>query len=151
MDTKLAAMTLTIKTHRSGIFTFRLGCSLSQLQPRIDQVNYGQRLFSSLPLLPDIAARLEKETLLSSIHGTDTIEGGTLTEDEILQLIESTPESSPEEHQRRIGNLTQAYQFAETMAAQSQANHNPSFLVSETFILSLHQLISQGLMVLSVL
>lgn len=138
-------MTLAIETHRSGIFTFQLGCALSQLLPLIDKGNYGQRLFASLPLLPDIAAKLEKETLLSSIHGTDTIEGGTLTEDEILQVIESAPEITQEEHKRRIRNLTEAYRFAESAALQVQANKQPAFLVSETFILSLHRLISEGI------
>jgi Fic family protein len=136
-------MLLIVETHRSGIFIFQAGFDLARLQPLIDKVNYGHRLFSSLPLLPDIASQLEKETLLSSIHGTDTIEGGTLTEDEILQVIESTPGITQEEHKRRISNLTQAYRFAETAAMQAQETGRPRFMVSETFILSLHRLISK--------
>ena len=138
-------MILTVETYRSGIFTFQTGLNLTQLQMLIDKVNYGHRLFSSLPLLPDIAAKLEKETLLSSIHGTDTIEGGTLTEDEILQIIESTPEITQEEHKRRISNLSQAYRFAEKAAIEAQITQQPAFLVSETFILTLHRLISEGI------
>jgi Fic family protein len=138
-------MPLIVETHRSGVFTFQVGLDLTRLQPLIDKINYGHRLFSSLPLLPDIASQLEKETLLSSIHGTDTIEGGTLTEDEILQVIESTPEITQEEHKRRISNLAQAYRFAETAAIQARENGQPGFMVSETFILSLHQLISKGI------
>jgi Fic family protein len=136
-------MPLIVETHRSGIFTFQVGLDLARLQPLLDKVNYGHRLFSSLPLLPDIASQLEKETLLSSIHGTDTIEGGTLTEDEILQVIESTPEITQEEHTRRISNLTQAYRFAETAALQAPETGQSRFMVSETFILSLHQIISK--------
>lgn len=77
-------MPLKVETNRSGIFTFHVGVELERIQPLIDKVNYGYRLFSSLPILPEIAIQLEKETLLASIHGTDTIEGGTLSEDEIL-------------------------------------------------------------------
>ncbi len=138
-------MILTVETHRSGIFTFQTGLDLAQLQALIDKVNYGHRLFSSLPLLPDIAAKLEKETLLSSIHGTDSIEGGTLTEDEILNVIESTPEITQEEHKRRISNLSQAYRFAENAAIKAHATQQPAFQVSETFILTLHRLISEGI------
>lgn len=138
-------MTLTVDTYRSGIFIFQIGCDLSQLQALVEKINYGHRLFSSLPLLPDIAAQLEKETLLSSIHGTDTIEGGTLTEDEILQLIESIQEVTQEEHKRRISNLTQAYRYAESTAVEFQADQKPVFMVSETFILTLHRLISDGI------
>lgn len=113
-------MILTVETHRSSIFTFQTVLNPTQLQPLIDKANYGHRLFSSLPLLPDIAAKLEKETLLSSIHGTDTIEGDTLTEDEILQVIESTPEITKEEHKCRISNLSRAYRFAENTAIEAQ-------------------------------
>ncbi len=137
-------MPLRIETNRSGIFTFQTGIELERIQPLIDKVNYGYRLFSSLPILPDIAIQLEKETLLSSIHGTDTIEGGTLSEDDILQVIESTQEVTQEAHQLRISNLTHAYQFAEN-EAQKALDNNQVFMVSESFVLSLHQLISSGI------
>jgi len=120
-------MPLIVETRRSGIFTFQTGLDLVRLQPLVDKVNYGHRLFSSLSLLPDIAAKLERETLLSSIHGTDTIEGGTLTEDEVLQVIESAPEITQEEHKRRISNLTQAYRFAEKEALRTQENGQPAY------------------------
>ncbi|SMG67033.1 filamentation induced by cAMP protein Fic, partial [methanotrophic bacterial endosymbiont of Bathymodiolus sp.] len=138
-------MSLKVETNRSGIFTFQVGIELKRIQPLIDKVNYGYKLFSSLPILPDIAIQLEKETLLSSIHGTDTIEGGTLSEDEILQVIESTQEVTQEAHQLRISNLAQAYQFAENEAQQALENNQQAFMVSESFILSLHQLISSGI------
>ena len=134
-------MTLKIETHRSGIFVFQVGADLEKLRPILDKIDYGHRLFSSLPLLPDIAAQLEKETLVSSIRGTDCIEGGTLTEDEILQVIESTPEVTQEERKQRISNLSKAYQFVEQQVINSQ----PAFLLSEQFILHLHQIISSHL------
>lgn len=137
-------MPLKVETNRSGIFTFQVGIELERIQPLIDKVNYGYRLFSSLPILPDIAIQLEKETLLASIHGTDTIEGGTLSEDEILQAIESSHEVTQEAHQIRISNLTYAYQFAES-EAQKALDKNQPLIVSEIFILSLHKLISSGI------
>jgi len=137
-------MSLKIETHRSGNFTFQVGVDLDCIQPLIDKVNYGYRLFSSLPILPDIAIQLEKETLLSSIHGTDTIEGGTLSEDEILQVIESSHEVTQEAKKLRIANLATAYQFAEVEASKALQN-NQAFQVSEVFILALHQIISNGI------
>lgn len=138
-------MPLKLETHRSGIFIFQIGVDLERIQPLIDKVNYGYRLFSSLPLLPDVAAQLEKETLVTSIHGTDTIEGGALSEDEILQVIESTQEITQEDHKRRITNLSEAYQFAENEALQTSNDTEHTFKVSESFILSLHHLISGGI------
>ncbi|MFW5443057.1 MAG: hypothetical protein ACKE51_01960 [Methylococcaceae bacterium] len=138
-------MPLKIETNRAGNFTFQVGVKLESVKSLIDKVNYGYRLFSSLPILPDIAVQLEKETLLSSIHGTDTIEGGTLSEDEILHVIESTQEKIQEEHERRIANLAQAYQFAENEAQKFLDNSKQTFVVSEMFILSLHKLISTGI------
>jgi Fic family protein len=138
-------MSLKVETNRSGRFVFQGGIELEHIQPLIDKVNYGYRLFSSLPILPDIAIQLEKESLLSSIHGTDTIEGGTLSEDEILLVIESTQETTQEEHERRISNLAQAYQFAESEAEKSSEANQQAFMLSELFILSLHKLISSGI------
>ncbi|MGZ4978540.1 MAG: Fic family protein [Methylobacter sp.] len=138
-------MPLKIETNRSGIFTFQVATDLERIQPLIDKINYGHRLFSSLPLLPEIAAQLEKETLVTSIHGTDTIEGGTLTENEIAQVIESTPETTQEEHKQRISNLSSAYHYVDKTARQSSANGQQNFIVSEAVILSLHQLISGGI------
>lgn len=138
-------MPVKIETHRSGIFTLQTALDLDRLQPLINQVQYSHRLFSSLPLLPEIAAQLEKETLLSSIHGTDAIEGGTLTEDEITQIIESIPETSQEAHKRRISNLSLAYRYAEQTALQALADNPQAFMVSEALLLKLHQLISSGL------
>jgi len=137
-------MPLKVETNRSGIFTFQAGIELERIQPLIDKVYYGYRLFSSLPILPDIAIQLEKETLLTSIHGTDPIEGGTLSEDEILQAIESSHEVTQEAHQIRISNLTHAYQFSES-EAQKALDKNQPLIVSEIFILSLHKLISSGI------
>ena len=134
-------MLLKIETHRSGIFIFQIAIDFERMQPLIDKVNYGHRLFSSLPLLPEIAAQLERETLLSSIHGTDTIEGGTLTEDEILQVMESAPEVNQEEHKLRIINLSRAYKFAEETALQTLAEKRV-FKVTELFIMQLHKMIS---------
>jgi Fic family protein len=142
---KIYSMPLKIETNRSGVFTFQVAVDLELIQPLIDKINYGHRLFSSLPLLPEIAAQLEKETLLSSIHGTDTIEGGTLTEDEIAQVIESTHEITREDHKQRISNLSNAYQYVEKTALQSSANGQQAFIVSESFILSLHRIISGGI------
>ena len=132
-----------IETYRSGYFTFQVGADLAKLQPQLDKINYGHRLFTSLPILPDIAAKLEKEVLIASLHGTDTIEGGTLTEDEILQVIESAPEITQDEHKRRITNLTQAYRFAESQAMLEE--HKDFFTVSQMFILTLHKLITDGI------
>jgi len=38
-------MPLIVETHRSGIFTFQTGLDLVRLQPLVDKVNYGHRLF----------------------------------------------------------------------------------------------------------
>lgn len=136
-------MTLTIETNRYGPFTFQTGIDVQSLQPLLDKINYAQRLFSSMPMLPEIAAQLEKESLLSSIHGTNTIEGGTLSETEIAQVIEQTPEFGLEEHKQRIINLSNAYRYAEQYAVTSSDQNG--LIISEAFLLSLHQIISNQL------
>lgn len=134
---------VTIETHRAGPFTFRVGANLSALRPLLDKFDFGHRLFNSLPLLPSIVSEVEKETLVASIQGTDTIEGGDLSEEEISAVIEAAPEIPPEERQRRAANLAKAYtQVVEPWAAAFPSGR---CLVGEDFIRRLHLTICEGL------
>jgi Fic family protein len=134
---------ISVETHRSGVFTFRVGADPEALHSLLDKFEYGHRLFNSLPLLPEIVSQVEKETLVASIHGTDTIEGGDLSEEEISAVIEATAEITLEERQRRAANLAQAYlQWVEQRAAAFPSGR---CVVDEEFIRQLHRTVCDGL------
>ena len=77
-----------IETHRSGIFQFQVGVDLDEVKSELLRIADAHQRFSSIPIIPDVATRLEKEVIASSVFGTNTIEGGTLSEEETAVVIE---------------------------------------------------------------
>lgn len=141
-----------VETHRSGIFVFQAGVDLQRVQPLMDRVEDAHRRFSSVPGLRDVALQLEREVVVSSVFGTNTIEGGTLSEQETADAIELTPEQAKDEHQRRVVNLKNAYDKAEAFA--KLLLDNPKFnpdgkgvrvALREDLIRDLHWRVTDGL------
>ena len=100
-----------VNTLRSEVFTFQVGVDCQQIQLLYHRVKDANTRFTSVPVLPEVAATLENEVIVSGIFGTDTIEGGTLTEEEVEATLIS--ENVKEEKERRVLNLKQAYILAE--------------------------------------
>lgn len=141
---------LKVETFRSGYFTFEVGIDLSKIQPLIDRVRDAKNRFSSMPILPDIAVQLEKEVLASSVFGTNTIEGATLTEEETADVLSGNKQVK-EEKERRVTNMRDAYGKAETVAekilteVQKEKGINattPAIVLEEFMITDLHRIIT---------
>jgi len=60
-----------VETYRSGIFTFQVGADLQKIEPLLQRVEDAHARFASVPILPDIATRLEREAVVSSVFGTN--------------------------------------------------------------------------------
>jgi len=103
-----------VETYRSGIFTFQVGVDLQKIEPLLQRVEDAHARFASVPILPDIATRLEREVVVSSVFGTNTIEGGTLTEEETAAVIDA--EIANEEKEKRVLNIRKAYLKAGSFA-----------------------------------
>lgn len=106
--------TRRIETFRSGIFTFQIGVDMERIHPLLQRVEDAHARFASVPILPDVATRLEREVVASSVFGTNTIEGGTLTEEETAAVIDA--EIAKEEKEKRVLNIRRAYSKAESFA-----------------------------------
>lgn len=141
-----------VETFRSGPFKFQVGVDLTRIQSLMDRVEDAHQRFSTIPALPEVAVQLEKEVIVSSVFGTNTIEGGTLSEQETAEAINLAPEQVKNEHQRRVVNLRHAYDEAESFA-QSVLNDpkfNPkgegvAMPLWEDLIKDLHKRITGGL------
>jgi Fic family protein len=68
--------------------------------------------------LSQVANQLEREVLASSIFGTNSIEGGTLTETETSAALTLDPREVEEEEQRRVVNIKAAYDIATRKAGE---------------------------------
>ena len=131
-------LTRRIETDRFGPFTLTPGVSLERLAVLIQRVDDAHQRFVGSPL-SQIATELEKEVVLSSIFGTNTIEGATLSEEETRNVLELDALTAHEEERRRVTNLKRAYDFA------IQSARNKAWHLDTRFISELHAIITEGL------
>ncbi|MCA9525530.1 MAG: Fic family protein [Myxococcales bacterium] len=92
------------------------------------------------PIKPQLARRLEVLFLSKSIHGTTSIEGGTLTEAQVQAILEGAtqPDRPSRQHLvREVLNLQRAYAWAGTQTTEA--------LVASAGVRHLHRLIAQDL------
>lgn len=83
-------LALRVETDRFGPFLFQVGVDAGRLQLPMQRVEDAHRRFVASPLA-QVANQLEREVIASSIYGTNTIEGGTLTEDETRSALDLDP------------------------------------------------------------
>lgn len=141
--------TVRVHTHRSGVFTFRVGVDLEAVTPLFQRVEDAHRRFKSVPVLPDVANRLEREVVAASVFGTNAIEGGTLSPEEVAGVLDR-PQEAKAEAQRRVANLGDAYRLVETFAQRVHARNRDEekvlvLALEERMITDLHRQITQGL------
>jgi Fic family protein len=127
-----------IETSRFGPFTFQIGVDQRAAVMLFQRVADAQGRFLSTPL-SQVANRLEQEVLVSSIFSTNTIEGGTLTEEETKDALDLDPAQVQAEEQRRAVNIKAAYDIAQKSA---QARH---WHLSVDFVKQLHAAITDGI------
>ena len=127
-----------IETARFGLFTFQMGIDAGKVSMTLQRVTDAQKRFLSSPL-SQVAKRLEQEVLVSSIFSTNTIEGGTLTEEETGEAITIDPERVKAEEQRRAVNIKTAYEIAEKSAQRSD------WRLSVSFIKNIHATVTDGI------
>lgn len=108
-----------IETLRSGVFKLQLGLAQEDVALLYQRVVDAQARFKASPL-SHVASSLEKEVVVSSVFGTNTIEGGTLTEEETEQALALSPEQIQNTEQKRAYNLKQAYDFIKQISVQGE-------------------------------
>ena len=99
-----------VETSRFGVFKFQLGYDEQELNILLQRVIDAQNRFKSSPLA-SVANSLEKEVVVSSIFGTNTIEGGQLSENETEQALALSAEEIQSTQQKRVINIRNAYDY----------------------------------------
>lgn len=136
--------TLRVNTFKSGVFTFQTGFASSAINPFIDRVNDAQSRFNTIPGLPDIVATLEGEVLASSVYSTNTIEGGTFTEQETAEILSKDPETVQKTEEKRLTNLKAAIQWVRKQSGETFSPNTGKTIAFET-LTTLHTLVCAGL------
>lgn len=129
---------MRVETRRFGPFTFRMGVEGAALATLYLRVLDAHERFSRSPLA-QVARRLEREVVVSSIFGTNSIEGGALTEEETQFALELDPAQVEDEEQLRAVNLKAAYDLAQ------QAALTPGWRLDASFIQAVHGAITRRL------
>lgn len=141
-------MPLRVELPRSGVFKFQAGVNRAALQPLVDRTEDAHRRFLSVPILHEVANRIEREVVVSSVYGTNTIEAGTLTEEETAAVL-ADPKRAKEEKDLRVVNIKHAYDIAERYGKHWQQNVKPKgyphLLLEEAMFTDLHREITLGL------
>lgn len=138
MPLELPKVNLRVDTARNGPFTFQVGVDGVAVETLLLRINDAHQRFKGSPLA-QVANRLEKEVVVSSIFGTNSIEGGTLTEEETLQAVDLPPAAVQDIEQRRARNLSEAYKLSQQAAA------TPGWRLDVDFILRVHAAVTDQL------
>lgn len=137
-EPEIPDITLQVDTDRAGPFTFQVGVDPGRIERSLLRVVDAHGRFATSPLA-QVASQLEREVIAGSIYGTNTIEGGTLTEDETQAALELDPAQVQEIEQRRVLNIQAAYKRAR------EAARDPAWSLSIGFITEVHALITRGI------
>lgn len=129
---------LKVETQRSGCFVFQIGVDPAALSLAMQRVEDAHERFVASPL-SQVANRLEHEVVVSSIFGTNTIEGGALSEEETEVALQLDPAQVQEVEQRRALNIKAAYDLAQ------QATKVPGWRLNLEFICEIHAAITHQL------
>jgi Fic family protein len=130
--------TLGVETARFGPFTFQVGVDPARVETLLLRVDDAHQRFHDSPLA-QVADRLEREVVVSSVFGTNSIEGGTLTEEETQLALDLAPAQVEGAEQRRAINIKAAYDLARAAAA------DPQWRPSVDFIRAVHAAITRDL------
>lgn len=130
----LPGLTRRVDTDRFGPFVFQPGISAVDLEVALRRVDDAHERFIASPL-SQVANRLEQEVVVSSVFGTNTIEGGTLSEEETANALVLDPAQVQAVEQQRVLNIKAAYDLAQAAAGE------PGWILRKDFILELHRLI----------
>jgi Fic family protein len=127
MSLSLPDYSLRIETEGFGPFLFQIGCRASQIETLFLRVNDAQQRFCDSPF-SQVAHHLEKEVTVSSIFGTNTIEGGTLSKEETERALDLDPAEVQKIEHRRALNIKAAYDISRQAAESGDWKFDLEFL-----------------------
>lgn len=134
----ISEISIRVDTDRSGPFLFQVGVDTQSLVLPMQRVEDAHVRFVASPLA-QVANLLEREVIASSIYGTNTIEGGALSEDETQAALDLDPAQVQQIEQRRVLNIKAAYARARESAL------DPDWKLSIDFMTQVHGLITRDI------
>lgn len=116
-----------------------------QILEDVAQVHALARVIRGIPIPPYVQQRLDRLNILRAVRGTTGIEGTELSEDEVVQVVDSPPGNAPlgpgrEREEQEVRNAEALMQYV-----AEYVEHNPTATVSEALILEFHRILTQNI------
>jgi Fic family protein len=129
-----------ILTVKSGQFVFSRKYEMDKLATPVAEATILHTTVKDLPILPDLADRMQKDLIRRSIFGTAAIEGNPLTETRVAEIVDN-PENTglKEKAEIEIKNLEEVYGYLRLIQSTS------AWELTEAFINDVHRDITKGL------
>lgn len=130
-----------VMTYKSGKFPFSGNFGNESIYRSVIEADVYYQTIVDLPILPQLASRLDEELIIRSIFGTAAIEGNPLKEEEVAELLAS-PDSAEttKKAEKEILNLRRAYGFASRVSSSESG-----FELTEDVIKRAHEIITGGI------
>ena len=138
MDDKISVQ--EVETFKSGNFAFSLHYDRNKLNGLLIAAKIEFTTIAEVPILPNLAARLEEELIRRSIFGTAAIEGNPLSEEKVEKVLSSEQRNkSLADAEREILNLKRLYAELKMHKVSSEP-----LKLSEGIIRNYHKTITEG-------
>jgi Fic family protein len=128
-------------TFKSGKFYFNEEYDSSQIESLLIRATVLNETIVDLPILPELASRIEPDIMYSSIAGTAAIEGNPITREDVQKIAQGEEiEIYTKKDQQEIKNLIKAYNFLSSIEPSPEP-----FIVTEKIICELHKIITSDI------
>lgn len=125
-------------TFKSGKFYFNEKYDAAQIDNLLIKATVLNETIVDLPVLPELASRIESEIMYSSIAGTAAIEGNPVTKEDVQKIAQGEEITVyMKKDQQEIKNLITAYNFLASIKPSSEP-----FLITEEIICKVHKMIT---------
>jgi len=132
-------MTIKVDTFKSGPFIFSQNYDKEKLDRLIGEARMLYRTVADIPILPDMAAKLEEDLIRKSIFSTAGIEGNPLSQEKVDKILsQEEMKGKAEKAEKQIRNLKEAYQIIKNINISSSA-----LTLNEDLIKNLHKVITK--------
>lgn len=132
-------MVKKVETFKSGPFAFSLNYNMEKLKGSLVKAKVLYHTIADIPILPNLAARLEEELIKKSIFGTAAIEGNLLSQEQVDKVLsEEEKKGKVERAEKQIRNLKAAYIMIKHFTPSRD-----SFVLEEKLIKELHKIITE--------
>ena len=126
-------------THKSGNFYFNHRFSNHKLYSLLVEITILNETIVDLPILPEMASKLELEINYRSIAGTAAIENNPITENDVRKIAEGKEvKGYSKNHKQEIINLIEVYKQL------SKVDVQPGLEITEKIIKGIHKDITKN-------